>query len=74
MYILVTDFLFYVTDVSLFDVLLKVCSKPKVETGHLVLLLNIDVLTGVSLGSSSDLGAIKDAFLFRAPDRRKSPF
>lgn len=48
--------LLYMTDVLLFDVLLKVCSKPKVETGHLVLLLNIYVLTGVSLGSSSDLG------------------
>lgn len=61
------------TNVSLFDVLLKVCSKPKVETCHLVLLLNIDVLTGVSLGSSSDLGETKDAFLFRAPDRRNLP-
>lgn len=61
------------TDVSLFDVLLKVCSKPKVETGHLVLLLNIDVLTGVSLGNSSDLREIEDAFLLRAPDRRNLP-
>lgn len=51
------------TNVSLFDVLLKICSKPKVETGHLVLLLNIDVLTGVSLGSYSDLRDTKDAFL-----------
>lgn len=61
------------TDVSLFDVLLKVCSKPKVETGHLVLFLNIDVLTGVSLGNSSDLREIEDAFLLRAPDRRTLP-
>lgn len=61
------------TDVSLFDVLLKVCSKPKLETWQLVLLLNTDVLTGVSLGSSSDLRETKDAFLFQAPDRRNLP-
>lgn len=73
MYILITDFLFYVTDASLFDVLLKVCSKPKVETGHLVLLLNIYVQTGVSPGSSSDLRETKDAFLLQALDWRNLP-
>lgn len=68
MYTLVTDFLLYVT-----DVLLKICSKLELETCHLVLLLTDDVLTGVSPGSSSDLGEIKDAFLLRAPDRRNLP-
>lgn len=67
-YTLVTDFLFYVT-----DVLLKFCSKLELETCHLVLLLNKDVLTGVSPGSSSDLRDTKDAFLLRAPDRRNLP-
>lgn len=67
-YTLVTDFHFYVT-----DVLLKFCSKLELETCHLVLPLNKDVLTGVSLGSSSDLGETKVAFLLRAPDRRNLP-